>query len=280
MSIHRYLGAARYVLGIAPPGPDLPVYADDTFLAAYPKSGNTWTRFLVGNLVHQDGPVTFLNIPEIIPHLDVKSKRFFKRMPRARVINCHEPFNARYKRVIYVVRDPRDVAVSLYHFQRKRRVIEDKYPIESFITRFLAGENVRPDRMGSWAENVTSWLAVRQNSPGFLLLRYEDLLENPERELAEVASFLGIKASPERIAKAVALSSAHRMRELEMAQGSKWHQAKGTRTDIPFVRSATSGGWREGLPQSSVAEMESTWGAVMVRLGYELSTSNTPRADG
>jgi hypothetical protein len=280
MLIQKYLGAARYVLGIAPPGPDLPVYADDTFLAAYPKSGNTWTRFLVGNLVHQDGPVTFLNIPEIIPHLDYKSKRFFKSMPRPRVINCHEPFNARYTRVIYVVRDPRDVAVSLYHFQRKRRVIDDKYPMESFITRFLAGENVRPDRMGSWAENVTSWLAVRQNSPGFLLLRYEDMLENPERELAEVASFLGIKASPERIAKAVELSSAHRMRELEMAQGSKWHQAKGTRTDIPFVRSATSGGWRESLPQSSVAEMESTWGAVMVRLGYELSTGNTQRADG
>ena len=203
MVIQRCLGAAKYVLGIAPPGPDLAVYADDTFLTAYPKSGNTWTRFLVGNLIHEDGPVTFLNIPEIIPHIDVKSNRFFKTMPRARVINCHEPFNPRYKRVIYVVRDPRDVAVSLYHFQRKRRVIEDKYPIESFITRFLAGENVRPDRMGSWAENVTSWLAVRQNSPGFLLLRYEDLLENPERELAEVASFLGIKASPERIAKTV-----------------------------------------------------------------------------
>jgi hypothetical protein len=280
MLIQKYLGAAKYILGMTPPGPDLPVYADDTFLAAYPKSGNTWTRFLVGNLVHEDGPVTFLNIPEIIPHLDVKSKRFFKTMRRARVINCHEPFNTRYKRVIYVVRDPRDVAVSLYHFQRKRRVIEDKYPIESFITRFLAGENVRPDRMGSWAENVTSWLAVRQNSPGFLLLRYEDLLVNPERELAEVASFLGITASPERIAKTVDLSSAHRMRELETAQGSKWHQAKGTRTDIPFVRSATSGGWRESLPQSSVAEMESTWGAVMVRLGYELSTGNTQRADG
>lgn len=277
MLIRRYLGAAKYVLGIAPPGPDLPVFPDDTFLAAYPKSGNTWTRFLVGNLVHEDGPVTFLNIREIIPHLDVKSTRFFKTMPRARVINCHEPFNPRYKRVIYVVRDPRDVAVSLYHFQRKRRVIEDKYPIESFITRFLAGENVRPDRMGSWAENVTSWLAVRQNSPGFLLLRYEDMLENPERELAEVASFLGIKASTERIAKAVESSSAHRMRELERAQGSKWHQAKGTRTDIPFVRSATAGGWRESLPQSSVAEMESTWGAVMVRLGYDLSTRSTQR---
>lgn len=280
MLIQRCLGAAKYVLGIAPPGPDLPVYADDTFLTAYPKSGNTWTRFLVGNLIHEGGAVTFLSIPEIIPHIDFKSKRFFKTMPRARVINCHEPFNPRYKRVIYVVRDPRDVAVSLYHFQRKRRVIEDKYPIQSFITRFLAGENVRPDRMGSWAENVTSWMTVRQNSPGFLLVRYEDLLENPERELAEVASFLGIKASPERIARTVELSSAPHMRELEMAQGGKWHQAKGTRTDIPFVRSASSGGWRKSLPQSSVAEMESAWGPVMVRLGYELSTGSSQSADG
>jgi len=278
MMLRKCVAAAKYVLELAPPGPDLRVYRDDVFLISYPKSGNTWTRFLVGNLVSEDRAVDFLSIPEIIPHIDVMPKRFFESMPRPRIINCHEPFDPRYKRVIYVVRDPRDVAVSLYHFQRKRRTIDDSYPMEQFLTRFLAGDNVFPPRMGSWAQNVASWIAARQNTSGFLLLRYEDLLADAEGELAKVACLLGIKITPQRLARAVESSSAGSMRDLEKCQGERWHQSKGTRTDIPFVRSASAGGWRSILSPACVAQMESVWGDIMTRLGYELSAAASPQA--
>src|SRR5277367_1240233 len=122
----------RLIEGKWPPGPELPVYQDDTFLVAYSKSGNTWTRFLLENLLYPERQVTFLNIPELIPHFDVMPKRFFRDMARPRVINCHEAFRPHYKKVIYVVRDPRDVVVSLFHFQRKRNVIEDDYSLDRF----------------------------------------------------------------------------------------------------------------------------------------------------
>ncbi len=225
----------------------------------------------MGNLFYGDRQVDFLNIPELIPHFEVMPNRFFLRMPRPRLINCHEAFRPHYKRVIYVVRDPRDVVVSLFHFQRKRRMIEDDYPLHRFVTRFIAGETVQPPRIGSWEQNVTIWLAMRQNDPDFLLLRYEDMLSETEPALTKIASFLGIEATPERIARAVQRSSAREMQSLEKVQGSAWHQTKGTRQDIQFVRSARAGGWKTALPAEAVVEMESAWGPVMDQLGYECS---------
>ena len=274
--IGKIKAGIRLIRGKRPPGPDLPVFPDDVFLIAYPKSGNTWTRFLLGNLIYSDRQVHFLNIPELIPHFDVMPGRFFREMPRPRVINGHEAYRPHWKRVIYVVRDPRDVVVSLFHFQRKRRIIEDDYSLDRFVSRFIAGEAVRPPRLGSWSENVASWLAMRQNDPNFLFLRYEDMLRETGPALAKIASFLGIDATPERIARAVERSSAEEMRSLEKVQGKQWHQSKDTRHDIPFVRSARSGGWKDVLSRNAVAEIQSAWGPLIDRLGYELHTDSIP----
>jgi hypothetical protein len=165
------------------------------------------------------------------------------------------------------VRDPRDVALSQFHFHRKRGLIEDGYPPEKFVARFVAGET---GPYGSWGENVASWLATRENRPGFLLLRYEDMLEDAVRELNKVASFLEIPPDAERIANAVRRSAADEMRKLEKSQAHLWSSTKSTRQDVPFVRSAQAGGWRTGLPEDAVAQMEAAWGHLMTHLGYEL----------
>jgi hypothetical protein len=279
MIINKVRAGYRLITEGQAPGPDLDLFPDDAFLVAYSKSGNTWTRFLLGNLLFPDQQVDFLNIPKLIPHFDVMPKRFFANMPRPRVMNCHEPYRPHYKRVIYVVRDPRDVVVSLFHFQRKRRIIEDKYPLDRFVTRFIAGEALRPARLGTWGQNAGSWLAMRENDPTFLLLRYEDMLVETELALKKIALLLGIDATPERIARAVERSSAQEMRSLEKVQGEEWHQSKGTRQDIPFVRAARSGGWKTALSRDSVAEIESAWGPLMDRLGYERSGAESTIAE-
>ena len=269
--IKKVRAGVRLVQGKWPPGPELEVFPDDTFLVAYSKSGNTWARFLLANLIYPDQSVTFLNIPRLIPHFDVMSKKFFRTMARPRVINCHEAFRPHYKRVIYVVRDPRDVVVSLFHFQRKRSVIEDAYPLDRFVIRFVQGDALQPARLGSWGDNVGSWLHMRDGHEGFLLVRYEDMLANTTTVLSRIASFLRIDRTASQIGGAVERSSAHNMRSLEKLQGDQWHQSKNTRKDIPFVRSARSGGWKAILSPDSVAEIENAWGPLMARLGYERS---------
>src|SRR5271170_2976990 len=92
----------KYVLGIDVAGRDLAVYSDDTFIVSYPRSGNTWTRFLVANLVYAGQPVTFANIERLIPDCEALSSRYLKRVARPRIIKSHEYFDPRYKKVIYI----------------------------------------------------------------------------------------------------------------------------------------------------------------------------------
>jgi len=263
----------NYALGTDIAGRNLAVYPDDTFIVSYPRSGNTWTRFLVANLIHPDPPVSFANIESLIPDCEAMSSRYVKRVRRPRMIKSHEYFDPRYKKVIYVVRDPRDVALSYYDFSRKYRQIEDQYPLASYVSDFVNGRLTSAD-WGTWGENVASWFYTRNGQPGFLLLRYEDMQSDAIRELTKISCFLGIDPAPARLAAAVERSSADRMRGMEKSQGDQWVSTKNKRRDIPFVRTATSGLWKEKLPTSSIAEIESAWGPLMNVLGYELASSS------
>ena len=249
---------------------DITIFPDDVFLTSYPRSGNTWTRFLIGNMIHQDEAVTFLSVERLVPDMYKHSDRVLRNLPRPRIVKSHECFDPRYAKVIYIVRDPRDVAVSNYHWELKLRSVKEGYAIEEFVPRWMEPEFW--PRIGSWGDHVASWLSTRQGRKGFLLLRYEDLKENPQRELARVAEFVGAKATKERLDRAVELSSADNMRKIETAESGKWVATTLTRQDKPFVRSATSGGWKKILPAKTVAYIEAQWGHLMQPLGYELAT--------
>jgi hypothetical protein len=253
----------------------LQIFPDDVFLVSFPKSGNTWTRFLIANLAHPETPATFANIHELVPDPEGTAKKTLDQMLRPRIIKSHECFDPRYPRAMYIVRDPRDVALSQYHYHRKCRKIDDDYPMEKFVDRFLAGQTCPH---GSWAENVSTWLVTRRNDPRFLLLRYEDITADTAGELSKIAAFVGINTTPERIQQAVDRSSADNMRKLEQAQSHLSTLTKTSRKDLPFVRAAGSGGWRTGLPEPLVAKIEAAWAPLMQSLGYELSTRSPVRA--
>jgi hypothetical protein len=295
----KILYAANYVLEKDISGRAFHVLPDDIFLVSYPKSGNTWTRFLLGNLMSPDERVTFVNVERKVPDIYAKSKKALKKIPSPRVIKSHECFDPRYRRVIYIVRDPRDVAVSAYHYDRKGKNIPDDFPVHTYVTtRFMKtdeyfgtwGEHagswlvnsknifqfarLKNGFLGtpaSWGENVMSWLGARGHDRQFLIVRYEDLLDDTHREMTRIADFLNLNASADRIAKAVELSSADNMRKLEAQQNKEWVTTKESRKDIPFVRAAKSGQWRQTLPPESVAVIEEAWGPVMRLLGYPVS---------
>lgn len=297
--LRKVLYTTYYLLDKDVAGRAFEVFPDDIFLVSYPKSGNTWTRFLLGNLMNADCRITFSNVERKVPDIYAASKNTLKKTPRPRLIKSHECFDPRYRRVVYIVRDPRDVALSAYHYDRKGRNIPDGFPVETYITgRFLktdeyfgtwgehAGswlvnsknifhisrlKNEFLGTMGSWGENVMSWLGARGHDREFLLVRYEDLLADTHREMTRIAEFLRLDASAEKISKAVEFSSAENMKKLEIAENDQWVTTKKSRKDIPFVRAAKSGQWQQSLPAVSVAEIETAWGPIMQVLGYQLS---------
>lgn len=256
-----------YLLGLDRADNHFTVFPDDTFLVSYPKSGNTWVRFLLANLLYPNEVVGFANINRLLPSPDVLSRRFLRSLPRPRILKSHEPYDQRFQKVIYLARDPRDVLVSEYFFNLKKRYIDSDVSLEQFAKRFVRGET---SSYGSWWEHTASWIAARHGNPAFLLVRYEDLLADSIGETRKIANFLGIQADEERLNLAVERSSPNRMREIEKQQADRWTGTKNTRLDIPFVRAAKSGGWKESLPAQIAEEIEILWGPLLKLFAYEL----------
>jgi hypothetical protein len=269
----RFRYSVKVFLDRVPPHRHATVYPDDTFIVSYPKSGNTWMRFLVGNLVYPDNPLTLADVEQRLGDVDLASDGKLCRIPRPRYLKSHQLFHPEYQQVIYIVRDPRDVAVSYYFHLLKANKLAPGLDVNSFVPYFIAEQlylNFAP-----WADHVTSWLAIGPTRRKFLFLRYEDLLENTLREVSKVASFLNIDAEKESLERAVELSNADRMRKLEKEQWKQWGVTKRGRTDIPFIRAAKTGQWREALSPASVAAIEGAWGPIMRLLGYKLA--NDPK---
>jgi Sulfotransferase domain len=274
--IRLLVTGVKHLFGLHHPGRNLRVYPDDVFIVSYPKSGNTWTRFLIANLVYPEKNPDFSNINELVPDPEAVRKRDLERAARPRFIKSHQYFDPRFQKVIYIVRDPRDVVVSEYYFDIKRRAIAEDYPLAQFVSRFVRGEVNHPH--GSWGENAATWFYTRRGDARFLMVKYEDLQSRAMEEMEKIASFLGVPADRERLAFAIEQSSAKRMRELEKKQGHLWSSTRETRKDMPFIRSAKSGGWKAELPEASVAEIEAAWGGLMREMGYELAVGNEVHA--
>jgi hypothetical protein len=276
--------AGRVLTGRQIAGRNSTVFADDVFLVSYPRSGNTWLRFLLGNLIDTETPVTFSNLESRIPEIYFNRDRSLRALPRPRMLKSHESFQPHYPRVIYLVRDPRDVAVSYYHHNVKARNIAGDYSMEKFVPRFIAGEFDR--KFGTWRDNALSWLAARGEDPTFFMIRYEDLQSDLEGTLGKIGRFLErcnfrpIVSDAAARRRAIELSSPDRMRALEAQQSKDWVLTKHTRADKPFVRTAIVGAWKSQLPAESAKAIESAWGDQMRRLGYELTEQRPAAASG
>ena len=250
---------------------------DDTFLVAYPGSGGQWLRRLVANLMDPSNPPTGTNVIARVPDLYHLSRRGFAKIRRPRIIFSHECFDAEYGRVAYLVRDPRDVAVSFYEQGRKGGSIERSLSLEQFVSTsfmrtdeyqggwseefsgsiqansgFAYRSRLKDEFLGtpaSWGENVMSWMGARGLDPkSLLLIRYEDLFSDPGGELGRVAEFLPLDRASGRIESA-----------LRAAQGQATPESPGK--------------WRTVLPESEVQAIESEWGPVMTAMGYALTSA-------
>jgi hypothetical protein len=255
----------NYVLGRQAMSRGVTAYDDDVWVVSYPRSGNTWTRFLIANLVAGAEAVDWSNIERHVPDIYLNQDPQLRALPRPRYLKSHEAFRPDYRRVVFIVRDPRDVALSYFHFLRKSNRLAADAPVSAFLPSFLAGE---VDAYGSWGENVGSWLGARRGTPGFIVVRYEDLLENAEAQLARVAEMLKLPADNGQLRRAVENSRADRMRDLEQSQRGQHKYLKSSREDIPFVRAAKSGQWQTELTPEAARQIEAAWGAVMRELGY------------
>jgi len=244
---------------------NLAVFDDDVFIVSYPKSGNTWLRFLIGNLIYSETEVTFSNIEKKVPDIYYLTRRNARKIPKPRYLKSHEYYDPRYKKVIYIVRDPRDVAVSYYNFCIKFGYFDETHSIDEFVLDYCDG------RIGdgcSWQQHVGSWLGAMRNDRRFLFIKYEDLLIDTQHCLENIACFLEKPVNDEQLSRVVMSSTAKRMRELEEQQSDVWAPTKHSRRNKVFIRKARSGVWRDELSSENASIIENRFQRMMRKIGY------------
>jgi hypothetical protein len=249
----------------------------DVYLASFERSGNTWLRFVLMEILTKDS-AGFLNVNQILPelgtHMDMKAA-----LPNGgRLIKTHYMYRPVYKRAIYLIRDLRDVMLSNWARDKEMdfaQYFDQGRGMDGYIETFLKG---KVTRFGSWQAHLNSWLDCPLAKNGNLLVvRYEDLRANTEPGLTEMLEFLGIAADRDLIRRAIENNSLRAMREKEeKAKNSGVTLGKGTllrkhrvdKEDARFVRSGSVGGWREKLSDAQIEMVARYAGEALLRAGY------------
>lgn len=234
--------------------------AGDVFLASFPRSGNTWVKFMLAELL-SGTEVTFDSSDLVVPIVGLHRETPGLLPGGGRLLKTHEPYRRAYGRAIYIVRDLRDVAPSYWRV-RKMQSDRDGTPEASFpdfLGRFARGEI---DGYGSWHDHVDSWLDALDASADVLLVHYEPMVDDPEGELRRMVAFLGLEVEDARLTQIVANNSPQAMAERRGSM-SREH------TSIAMA-TATYGGWRDLYSAEELALLAPA-APAMRRLGYAVS---------
>ncbi|MFT5701683.1 MAG: hypothetical protein ACI8ZB_004584 [Desulforhopalus sp.] len=240
------------------------VRPDDTFIVSYPKSGNTWLRHMLSVLITHDSAIKLEQMDCLVPDLNIVSKNFLDSLPPPRIMKSHTILTSQYKRIIYLVRDPRDVAVSLWHHQRRAFMkSEQELPWDVFWRGFISD--------GSWRDHVGGWLGARDNHDDFMLIKYEDLKVDTCKILKMIAGHCGLSVSDSDIEKAYLSSSIEKLRAKERAERKKWEESKYSDSNMNFFRRGAIGDGKELFTAEQLVDLEKNCGPLMLKLGYQLN---------
>jgi len=272
------------------------------WLASYPKSGNTWVRAMLTHLLHAPGDDFSVNAlagapeggdrhslddacaissaeltpAELLPYRALLHRQMADENSAPHFVKTHDryaldaggtalfPADAS-RAVIYIVRNPLDVALSFAHHGQQ--------DVDATIARMANPDtmlNVWPDRisdflpvhLGRWSDHVAGW--TQQQAIPVCLLRYEDMLADPAAALARIAAAAGIDASPAAIAAAAAASSFDRLRAREADEGFTEKPANMPR----FFRAGRAGEWRSALTEAQIARIVADHRDRMASLDY------------
>ena len=241
----------------------------DVFVASYPKSGTTWTRFVLFEIL-SGLPAGFKTTNQLMTGIGQHTKGLRLLPGGGRLIGTHEQYRKDYNRAIYIVRDARDVLLSEFAFLKALEYFHGD--LDKFISTFLftCGSAYG---YGPWQRHVSSWLASPlAGSDNLLVVRYEDLRQDPVSGFARMVEFLGLTVDRQKIELAAENNSLQKMREKERKEPVR-ASIKGR-----FVRNGRVGGWVSELSPAQVRLIERHTGSALLRLGYQLSYEQSAEA--
>ena len=246
---------------------------NDVFVASYPRSGSTWLRFMLFEILTQKD-AEFDDVNRYIPDVGGQRHAVALLPNQGRLIKTHEPFRPDYRRAIYIFRDGRDVALSEYGYQKAQGWIDRSF--DDYLKMFVKGN---ASYYGSWQEHVRSWIESPLNARGDLMLvSYRELKQKSETTLTRIAEFLKVRVPAQVIQNAIRNNNLQNMRKKEdrAPQIGYDPRTKSIPEEKRFVRSGTVDGWRERLTPAQAEFLQRNTGNMLVRLRFEEDPSAVP----
>lgn len=240
----------------------------DVYLISFPKSGNTWLRYLLAYSIWPErAKISMEEMARLIPSYSDTVQLNDKESPcnslSSRIIKEHCLYTealvqaAQIKKVIYLCRDGRDAVLSYWHFCNQRD--GSKVSFSNFIK-----SSAKKEMYGPWAEHINGW--VNQYDGELLIVKYEDMLLDPAKELKKVLVFSGFLRSDAIIDSAVDKASFKSLKKMEKKGGFN----KGKLTSINFFREGRSGSWEKEYSEECIKEFYRYHGGNFPLLGYTL----------
>ncbi|QEC68563.1 sulfotransferase domain-containing protein [Panacibacter ginsenosidivorans] len=248
----------------------LALKSTDVFLVSFPKSGNTWVRFYLCNLLNNipslhftDQPIDFKILDDIMPELGKNNLTVswpYKGFPR--IIKTHiayKPVLGKH-RTILVVRDPRDVMVSYFKFEKTKSV--------SNFTGDNISAFIKNQKFGieAWCKHFLSWQRYTA-----MIVKYEDLKERDINIFEEMNNFLSLSVDKNVFLKSVEQSRFENIKKIEESRGLA--DPSKVNSNFKFARSGKTGQWKEMLSAEDLNYIKDTLNRYSINLynDYEVS---------
>jgi len=268
------------------------------WIASYPKSGNTWVRAFLHNLMRDSAEAYDINRLSDLTLGDSQVRWFQRLLNKPAREYTNEELAALRPRVhklltetspdpvfvkthnavveyagtpmitleltagaIYVIRNPLDVVLS--HADHYGNSIDRTIEIMSTTgSMMMPGEHHVAELHSSWSDHVLSWTGVP--NPALHVVRYEDMLDKPLGTFTGIVKFLRLPASRERIERAIKRSSFKVLQAQERSHGF----VEKTKVSERFFRVGKAGQWQTGLTPEQVERMVAAHREQMARFGY------------
>ncbi|XP_053320419.1 sulfotransferase 1C2-like [Spea bombifrons] len=216
---------------------------DDLLLVSYPKSGTHWLAEIMKHLypskVSLTAPIEFGDLSKLEELSNINSKRIIPTHLSYDMLPTD--FKVKKCKAIYIIRNPKDTAVSLFHYYRENPHLPtiDAWP--AYLEMFLRGEVV----CGSWFDHILGWEEHRNETPT-LFLYYEAMKKDLPKAIRKISSFLGININDNEIGEICKKTSFSEMRSnVERERSDPNHTVCSLTSNKRLIfRKGTVGDWK------------------------------------
>lgn len=240
---------------------------DDIWLASYPRSGSHFARFILLSARHYMRYGRFpadLAEMKTIPDVHSGHLEFAEGPPR--IIKTHFPRDPRYSTIIHLVRDPRDVLISYFHYSQGLPHLffeppPKNYTLSQFADLFLRGK-VWP---GHIQEHSSSYMPAATET-GYMEIRYEALLNEPAQEYRRLLAAASIALPENALPDLIEHTSFANMRRLHRPETARAGMVESN--PVYILRSGVAGQHAQMLRSETTKRIEIELGDYLKTHGY------------